>query len=114
MSAMNAFVALLRGINVGGRSKIPMTELKSALSALGLEDVATSTPAELGVIAESNPFLTGEGDLSKLHVVFLNRPPAASAVAQLDPGRSPPDEFKVSGREIYLHLPNKLLALTRH
>lgn len=143
MNATNTFVALLRGINVGGRNKIPMPELKSLLASLGLEDVVTyiqsgnvvfrspaadgqevaarierqiaevfgvratvllRTPAELLEIADGNPFL--EGDFSKLHVVLLGGRPAADAVAQLDPGRSPPDEFSLRGREIYLHLPN--------
>ncbi len=27
-------------------------------------------------------------------------------MAELDPGRSPPDEFEVRGREIFLRLPN--------
>jgi uncharacterized protein (DUF1697 family) len=142
---VSTFVALLRGINVGGRNKIPMAELRSLLSSLGLEDVVTyiqsgnvvfrsasgdtheiaasiehaiveafgfkavaltRTPAELGEIVDSNPYLTGETDLAKLHVVFLDRPPGADAVAELDPRRSPPDEFYVRGREIYLHLPN--------
>ena len=39
-------------------------------------------------------------------MVFLSDRPAANAVAGLDPERSPPDEFRVRGREIYLHLPN--------
>jgi uncharacterized protein (DUF1697 family) len=141
---MDTFVALLRGINVGGRNAIPMGELRSALSSLGLEDVATyiqsgnvvfrstgtaralaadierqiaetfgitptvlvRTPAELESIAGSNPFLRGEADHSKLHVVFLSRGATRKATAQLDPERSPPDEFSVRGREIYLHLPN--------
>jgi uncharacterized protein (DUF1697 family) len=142
---MDTLVALLRGINVGGKNAIPMGELKSALSSLGLEDIVTyirsgnvvfrsrtgaaraiaadierqiaetfgisltvllRTPAELAEIAESNPFLEAEEDLSRLHVVFLKTAPAASATARLDPGRSPPDEFSVCGREIYLHLPN--------
>jgi uncharacterized protein (DUF1697 family) len=34
-------VALLRGVNVGGRAKVSMPELRSLLSELGLEDVAT-------------------------------------------------------------------------
>lgn len=68
--------------------------------------VLLRTSAELATIAQSNPFLKSKADHSKLHVVFLDRPPAADAVAQLDPGRSPPDEFTVRGREIYLHLPN--------
>jgi uncharacterized protein (DUF1697 family) len=142
---MNTFIALLRGINVGGKNMIPMPELKSLFASMGLEEVSTyvqsgnvvfssstgdaqalaveveerideafglgttvllRTPAELAEIADSNPYLAREADLSKLHVVFLSGPPEADAVAELDPARSPPDEFAVSGREIYLHLPN--------
>ncbi len=35
------YVALLRGINVGGKSKIKMSELKICFENLGLEDVRT-------------------------------------------------------------------------
>jgi uncharacterized protein (DUF1697 family) len=35
------YVALLRGVNVGGARKLPMKELVPALEELGLEDVAT-------------------------------------------------------------------------
>jgi uncharacterized protein (DUF1697 family) len=38
---MARFVALLRGINVGGRNPIAMAELKACFEELGLEDVAT-------------------------------------------------------------------------
>jgi uncharacterized protein (DUF1697 family) len=142
---MNTFIALLRGINVGGKNMIPMPELKSLFTSMDFEDVSTylqsgnvvfssstgdaqalavaieerideafglgttvllRTPAELAAIADSNPYLGREADLSKLHVVFLSRPPKADAAAKLDPARSPPDEFAVRGREIYLHLPN--------
>ena len=68
--------------------------------------VLLRTPAELEAIAQSNPFLEGKADVSKLHVVFLAGRPDAEAVTKLDPERSPPDEFRVHGREIYLHLPN--------
>ena len=34
-------VALFRGINVGGRNRLPMKELVSELEALGLSDVGT-------------------------------------------------------------------------
>ena len=37
----SAFVALLRGINVGGRNRIPMTELVALFSSLGLDEVTT-------------------------------------------------------------------------
>ena len=146
MNPKSHFVALLRGINVGGRNKVSMPELKSSLASLGLEDVVTyiqsgnvvfrsptadrkeiaarierqiaeafgvsptvllRTPSELVKIADGNPYLKGQAAHSKqLHVVFLSGRPSADAVARLDPGRSPPDEFSVRGSEIYLHLLN--------
>jgi uncharacterized protein (DUF1697 family) len=142
---MQTFVALLRGINVGGKAKVSMPKLRSHLASIGLEDVTTyvqsgnvifstsnsdrqavadaieerirsafdvspsvllRTPGELARVATANPFLDRETNFLKLHVVFLSDTPAAAAVAKLDPERSPPDEFSVRGREIYLHLPN--------
>jgi uncharacterized protein (DUF1697 family) len=38
---MKTYVALFRGINVGGHNKLPMRELKEVLAGLGLQDVAT-------------------------------------------------------------------------
>lgn len=38
---MDRYLALLRGINVGGRNKIPMAELRAAMEGLGYEDVKT-------------------------------------------------------------------------
>jgi uncharacterized protein (DUF1697 family) len=35
------FVALLRGVNVGGHNKVPMADLRAALTADGLESVRT-------------------------------------------------------------------------
>lgn len=37
----NVFVALLRGVNVGGKNNLSMSALKSNLSRAGFEDVAT-------------------------------------------------------------------------
>ncbi|HWM14853.1 MAG TPA: DUF1697 domain-containing protein, partial [Gaiellaceae bacterium] len=145
MSSAKTFVALLRGVNLAGRNRVSMPELRSALEAMGLEDVVTyiqsgnvvfrsrtgdaktlaaaieaqvaeafgievivllRTPAEVARVAAGNPFLRGGADPARLHVLFLSGKPSAKAVAQLDPERSPPDEFKVVGREIYLHTPN--------
>ena len=145
MAATTTYVALLRGINVGGKNKIAMAELKSMFASLGLEDVVTyiqsgnvvfrsasddadalsakiereiaaasgvkpavllRTPKELATIAERNPYLARDADVSRLHVVFLDHAPAKRAATALDPERSPPDEFTLRGREIYLHLPN--------
>ncbi|MBM7691574.1 uncharacterized protein (DUF1697 family) [Peribacillus deserti] len=38
---MTIYIALLRGINVGGKNKIKMTDLREALGALGLERIQT-------------------------------------------------------------------------
>ncbi|NRD19246.1 DUF1697 domain-containing protein [Winogradskyella eckloniae] len=38
---MNTYIALLRGINVGGHKKVPMAELRTLLSNSGLENVKT-------------------------------------------------------------------------
>jgi uncharacterized protein (DUF1697 family) len=38
---MNAYIALLRAVNVGGTGKLPMTELKSICEAAGFKSVRT-------------------------------------------------------------------------
>ena len=136
---MSTHIALLRGINVGGKVTVPMAELKASFEALGFEDVATyinsgnvvfqgtkpdaaaiekriakdfgrdvsvllRTPKQLAAIAKGNPFPKAEG--KRLHVYFLSDKPTAKAAAALDPDRSPPSEFKLSGREVYLHTPD--------
>lgn len=37
----NCYVSLLRGINVGGHNKIPMTDLKNLYAALGFKQIST-------------------------------------------------------------------------
>ena len=41
MSSMASHVALLRGINVGGRNKVPMAELREVVTSLGHTGVTT-------------------------------------------------------------------------
>ena len=36
---MNTYIALLRGINVGGRNKLPMADLRALLAEMGLHNV---------------------------------------------------------------------------
>lgn len=38
---MSTYIALLRGINVGGHHKVPMADLRDAVEAFGAEDVST-------------------------------------------------------------------------
>lgn len=68
--------------------------------------VILRTREELREVILENPFLKKGISADTLHTLFLADRPQSSAIAQLDPMRSPPDEFVVQGREIYLHLPN--------
>ena len=143
--AANVYVALLRGLNVGGKNSLPMKDLISmftdaecknvrtyiqsgnvifaanpavarrvpALITEAIEDrfgfqipLMVRTSAELQSVVADNPFTGGDVDPKRLHVVFLAKKPNAKGVAALEPDRSPPDEFVVRGREIYLHCPN--------
>ena len=138
-------VALLRGVNVGGKNRLPMAALSAMFERAGCTDVRTyiqsgnvvfgATPEvaaqvgaqvsaaiakqlglrvplvlrsakELRAVATNNPFLREREEQKRLHVVFLERPPTASARAALDPERSPPDRFVAKGRELYLCCPN--------
>ena len=49
------YVALLRGINVGGNSKVPMPELKAAFESLGCEDVSTYINSGNVVFCDGRP-----------------------------------------------------------
>jgi uncharacterized protein (DUF1697 family) len=54
------YVALLRGINVGGKTLVKMADLKTCIEALGFDDVST-------YIASGNVlFESGERDAAKL------------------------------------------------
>jgi uncharacterized protein (DUF1697 family) len=141
----DVYVALMRGINVGGKNAVPMNELARIFEAARCTEVATyiqsgnvvfrakgdcadrvphavakilldrrglrvpvvlRTAEELHAVVNANPFVAAGADAGILHVVFLAQAPSAECVASLDQGRSPPDEFRVLGSEIYLSCPN--------
>ena len=143
--AESTHVALLRGINVGGRHRLRMKDLAAVFHDAGCDDVRTyiqsgnvvfrAPDALAGSIAEvvqdvvadrvgfrapvvtrtademrrlprRNPYLSAGADPGALHVVFLADEPDDADVANLDPGRSAPDEFEAIGREIFLRCPN--------
>jgi uncharacterized protein (DUF1697 family) len=68
--------------------------------------VILRSSAEMRAIVEGNPFLRAGVDPTVLHVMCLADWPGADLVATLDPDRSPPDEFVVRDKEIFLRLPN--------
>ena len=93
---------------VFGSSVRSAPKLESAIAEriqadLGLDIVVlVRSASELAAVLEGDPF----GDPETMHVTFLAEKPAASRVSALDPDRSPPDEFRVIGREVYLRCPN--------
>jgi uncharacterized protein (DUF1697 family) len=56
---MQTYIALLRGINVGGHHKLPMKELKNLLGELGLKNVQTYI-ASGNVVFQTNQSNTAE------------------------------------------------------
>ena len=139
------YLALLRGINVGGKNKLPMKDLADMFIAAGCNDVRTyiqsgnvifrsdADPAavipsqisahiaerygyrvplvlrsieQLRDVVRNSPYLPAGAPEEALHVMFLADLPLPSRVDNLDPQRSPPDQFVIRGQEIYLHLPN--------
>jgi uncharacterized protein (DUF1697 family) len=140
----STYVALLRGINLGGRNRVPMRDLADLFTAAGCRNVRTHiqsgnvvlqaappladripeligksmlgrfgfsvpivmrTRGELDEIVRRSPFVPSGADPEKLHVVFLATRPSRGAVASIDAHRSPPDEFVVRDREVYLLCP---------
>lgn len=144
MSA-NTYVALLRGINVGGKHSLPMKHLVEVFTATQCKDVCTyiqsgnvvfsasadlvkrlrpmlekkieerfgfTAPVifrsheQLAQLVRNNPFRKAGKPEITLYVSFLADVPGAEAIAKLDANRSPGDEFRVIGGEIYFYLPN--------
>ena len=69
--------------------------------------VVTRTSAKMGSVSENNPFLKKKDiDPTKLHVTFLSEAPAPDALKKLEALPAGPDQFRSSGREIYLYCPN--------
>ena len=52
---MTTYVALLRGINVGGKNAVPMRELRSLLASCGFSDVATYIQSGNAVFGSGRP-----------------------------------------------------------
>lgn len=65
--------------------------------------IALRTAEELAAAFEANPF--AKFDRKTRHIGFFEDVPAQS-VSELDPQRSPPDQFRVIGREVHLLFPN--------
>jgi len=80
---------------------------KKILIDFGLSiTVFSRTADEMAQAIKCNPFLKEKRiDPSKLHVTFLSQVPVPSSLKKLAPLALAGDEFRHSGREIYLHCP---------
>jgi len=59
---------------------------------------------EITKVARTYPF--GRRDPGSLHVTFLSAEPDSERVQSVPASEFEPDEFKIIGREVYLHLPH--------
>jgi uncharacterized protein (DUF1697 family) len=88
---------------VRSAAKLERTIERQIERDLGLTvTVLVRRDAEVAALVAGNPF----DDPTTVHVTFLAEKPSAARVRSLDPARSPGDEFRVAGREVYLHCPN--------
>ena len=146
MKAMaKAYVALLRGINVGGKHSVPMKLLAQMFADAGCERVQTyiqsgnvvfaassavaakipkeicnairkklghevpvvvRTAEQMKKVVAGNPYSTRKDFENFSHVVFFADQFSPANIRQLDPERSPGDEFHCAACEVYLWLPN--------
>lgn len=63
MTAKKSYVVLLRGINVGGKNKLPMAALKAFLEGLGFDQVQTYIQSGNAIVQSS---LSAAGIASKI------------------------------------------------
>jgi uncharacterized protein (DUF1697 family) len=59
IGAVETFLILLRGINVGGKNKVPMADLRNCLEGLGFSDVST-------FIASGNVIVTSDRNADEI------------------------------------------------
>jgi uncharacterized protein (DUF1697 family) len=76
---MSVYVALLRGVNVGGRGKVDMRELKKTFEELGCSDVKTYINSGNVVFRDRR----GAKTLTRVLEAELGRPVAVRSLAQM-------------------------------
>jgi uncharacterized protein (DUF1697 family) len=72
--ARSAYVALLRGINVGGRNKVPMAELRAAFEDAGYTDVRTYIQSGNVVFGADTPAKSLEAEVETMLKRHLGYP----------------------------------------
>src|SRR5579863_3747891 len=122
---MASHVALLRGINVGGKNKVPMAELREVVTALGHTGVSTyiqsgnvlftteeTDTAELTSALEAA--IAGKFEINPklVHVVFMGGEPSQElldrikALESAAAAKGSRDTITAIGKALYLHTPD--------
>ena len=92
---------------VGGAGELTEAIERGISRELGLDiRIMLRTSERLARIVAGNPFAASQSDGTKLHVTFLADVPERARAHRLDSVAFEPDEFRVQGREVYLHTPN--------
>ncbi len=79
---------------------------KRLRSELDLDvSVLLRTQAELASVVAANPFAARQRDPTKLHVTFLRDAVDKARGREVEATQLEPDEFRILGREVYLHCP---------
>lgn len=150
---MTTYIALLRGINVGGKNIIKIAKLKEVLEAIGLSEVQTyiqsgnvlfksleeeallrvriehtievnfgittsivlRTAAELNLIISDCPFTKEQiceaelqSGVESFYVALLTQHPIQDNIDRWKTYRSEKEEYRISGREVYLLFRNSI------
>ncbi|HEY0794239.1 MAG TPA: DUF1697 domain-containing protein, partial [Acidisarcina sp.] len=71
---MNAYIALLRAVNVGGTGKLPMTELQSISEQLGFTNVRTYIASGNVVFQSKLPEAKVKAALKKRMATYAGKP----------------------------------------
>jgi uncharacterized protein (DUF1697 family) len=101
-------LALLRGINVGGKAKLPMKELAAIFSAAGATSVTTFIQSGNVIFEAAAPEkLVAAVTLEIARIYsYPGRIVLRSASELKAASKANPFANVVKGREIFLHLPN--------
>ena len=104
---VNTYVQSGNVVFTGASPKRLVGEVETEIERrLGLDvRVLVRSARELEGLVSANPF-PDEGDPTRLHVTFLAEPPAPERVDGIDSAPFAPDEFRIAGREVYLHVPH--------
>ena len=82
-----------------------ITEALAAEAGVKTTVLVRSATAMAKTVA-GNPFPEAAAEPKTLHVAFLGGPPKPGAAGAIDQDRYAPDEFRVKGPVIYVHLPD--------